>query len=517
MNMLRWLIESGIRHKIVPLGLAVIILAWTAFGFGHVKKMFFPDAARPQLMIDLWATQGTRIQNTSALAEGIEQHLMGNEHVDSVTVFIGAGPPRFYLPVDSESAYPEYAQLIVNTHSAHDVDALVAYLTQWLKEDYGHVLTRVRRYGVGPADTWKFELRISGPAEADLELLRDFGNRGADILRQSPLATDIQLDMRQRTFKIVPQYVQSRGRWTGVSREDVADTAKLAQDGITVGLYREGDDLYPIVMRKTATERARLASSFESLQVIPAMSTSRVPMGAVIEDVTPVWEDPIISRFNRRRCVTIQASPIDGVTFPELRGRVLDDFKKLENTLPPGYELFWDGEYDSSKTSQLALLPGVLPAVLVMISILVYLFNGYRTPLVIILTLPFGMSGIVAGLLIFDMPFGFVALLGAMSLGGIMLRNSVVLLETIDHLLAEGKTRYESIVEGALSRARPVTVAAATCGLGLIPLLGDVFWSSMAAAMLCGVMVGTVLTLVVAPVLYATLFGVRSPHAESQP
>ena len=517
MNMLRWIIESGIRHKIVPLGLAVIILAWTAFSFGHVKKMFFPDAARPQLMVDLWAPQGTRIQNTSALAEGIEQHLMGNEHVDNVTAFIGAGPPRFYLPVDSESTYPEYAQLIVNTHSTDDVDALVAHLTKWLKEDYGHVLTRVRRYGVGPADTWKFELRISGPAEADLELLRDFGNRGADILRQSPLATDIQLDMRQRTLKIVPQYVQSRGRWTGISREDVADTAKLAQDGITVGLYREGDDLYPIVMRKTATERARLASSFESLQIIPAMSTSRVPMGAVIEDVTPVWEDPIISRFNRRRCVTIQASPIDGETFPELRKQVLGDFKKLEDTLPPGYEFFWDGEYDSTKTSQLALLPGVIPAVLVMISILVYLFNGYRTPLVILLTLPFGMVGIVAGLLIFDMPFGFVALLGAMSLGGIMLRNSVVLLETIDHLLAEGKTRYEAIVEGALSRARPVTVAAATCGLGLIPLLGDVFWSSMAAAMLCGVMVGTVLTLVVAPVLYATLFGVRSPHFGSQP
>ena len=517
MNMLRWMIESGIRHKIVPLGLAVIILAWTAFSFGHVKKMFFPDAARPQLMIDLWAAQGTRIQNTSALAEGIEQHLMGNEHVDSVTAFIGAGPPRFYLPVDSESAYPEYAQLVVNTHSADDIDALVAHLTQWLKEDYGDVLTRVRRYGVGPADTWKFELRISGPAEADLELLRDFGNRGADILRQSPLATDIQIDMRQRTLKIVPQYVQSRGRWTGVSREDVADTAKLAQDGITVGLYREGDDLYPIVMRKTVTERARLASSFESLQIIPAMSTTRVPMGAVIEDVTPVWEDPIISRFNRRRCVTIQASPIDGETFPELRKRVLGDFNKLEETLPPGYEFFWDGEFDSTKTSQLALLPGVIPAVLIMVSILVYLFNGYRTPLVILLTLPFGMVGIVAGLLIFDMPFGFVALLGAMSLGGIMLRNSVVLLETIDHLLAEGKSRYEAIIEGALSRARPVTVAAATCGLGLIPLLGDVFWSSMAAAMLCGVMVGTVLTLVVAPVLYATLFGVRSPHFGSQP
>ena len=516
MSVLRWMIESGIRHKIVPLGLAVIILVLTVFGFGNVKKMFFPDAARPQLMIDLWAAQGTRIQDTSALVAGIEQHLMGNEYVESVTAFIGAGPPRFYLPVDSESAYPEYAQVIVNTHSAHDIDALVAHLTQWLKEDYGNVLTRVRRYGVGPADTWKFELRVSGPAEADLELLRDFGNRGAAILRQSPLATDIQIDMRQRTLKIVPQYAQSRGRWTGVSREDVADAAKLAQDGITVGLYREGDDLYPIVMRKTATERARLASSFESLQVIPAMSTSRVPMGAVIEDVTPVWEDPIISRWNRRRCVTIQASPIDGATFPELRKLVFDDLKKLEATLPPGYEFFWDGEYDSTKTSQLALLPGVVPAVLIMVSILVYLFKGYRTPLVILLTLPFGLSGIVAGLLIFDMPFGFVALLGAMSLGGIMMRNSVVLLETVDHLLAEGKTRYEAIIESAISRARPVSVSAATSGLGLIPLLGDVFWSSMAAAMLCGLMVGTVLTLVVAPVLYATLFGVRPPHSGSQ-
>ena len=151
----------------------------------------------------------------------------------------------------------------------------------------------------------------------------------------------------------------------------MADAAKLAQDGITVGLYREGDDLYPIVMRKTAPERARLASSFESLQVIPAMSTTRVPMGAVIEDVTPVWEDPIISRFNRRRCVTIQASPIDGETFPELRKRVLGDFKKLEETLPPGYEFFWDGEYDSTVTAQLSLIPGLVPTLVIMTLIIV--------------------------------------------------------------------------------------------------------------------------------------------------
>jgi multidrug efflux pump subunit AcrB len=364
---------------------------------------------------------------------------------------------------------------------------------------------------VGVFDTWKFEARFTGPAEADLNVLRKLGDRGKKILEESGLAKEIRIDMRQRVRKIVPDYDQVRGRWTAVSREDIARSMRVAYDGLPVGLYREGDDLHPIVVRYVEEERRKVPATLETLQVKPALSVSTIPLSEVTSDIRTEWEDPIIVRWNRRRAVTVQSSPKE-VTFPTLRAAVLGEFNDID--IPPGYRLEWQGEYDSTRDAQVSLIPGLLPAVGLMIFIVVALFNAYRPTLIIFITIPFVMIGITWGLLGTGAAFGFVALLGAMSLSGMMIKNAVVLIDSINENLGAGMGPYDAVVESALSRLRPVLLAAATTVLGVIPLLQDVFWISMAVTIMAGLAFGTILTMVLVPVFYTTFHRIPSPPAE---
>ncbi len=509
----RRLLVVGIGHRISFLGTGAAVLAVALMGFGSVRQEFFPYAERTQLLIDYWGRQGTRIDETSAGLAPIEAKLRSLDYVRDVSAFIGQGPPRFYLPVDGEFPYPEYAQLLVNTQQPEDVERLIQELRPWVADHAPQAMVRFRQLGVGPATTWKFELRFMGPSEAHLVTLRAIGEEAMGILRQSPSATDVRLDLRQPVKKVVPAYDQERARYASISRPDLGSATKRLRDGIQVGLYREGDDLIPIVLRNVSSERRRAVSRLPGVQVRPEYSTATVPLGQVINGVQAEWEDPIIARYDRRRQVAVQASPVFGQTFPSLHAEVLEAVNRIE--LPRGYRVLWDGEFRDSIRAKRSLIPGMVPAAVIMLTILVYLFNAYRPPLVILLTLPFAMIGITAGLLIFGKPFGFVAILGVLSLSGIMIRNSVVLLETIDHQVAAGKTRYQAVIDATLSRARPVLICAIATGLGLVPLFPDVFWGPMAAAMLCGLLVGTLLTLILAPVLYALLYRLKAPEASA--
>jgi multidrug efflux pump subunit AcrB len=509
-------LEVGIAHRFPTLGTALAVLVVAIMGFGHVKQLFFPKAARTQILIDYWGAAGTSIHHTWSGLEPIERKLLGLDYVKNVSTFIGQGSPRFYLPNDSQWPTQEYGQMLVNTNEAEDVDRLIAEMRPWLDENVPEAMVRLRRLGVGPSNTWEFELRFMGPAEADLPLLRSLGEEAMAILRESPLATDVRTDMRQRVKRIEPRYNQDRGRLAGLSRPDVGNATLRLRDGIQVGLYREGDSLYPILLRNVADERDRAVTRLPTLQIRSSSATSSIPLAQVTDRIDAVWEDPVIGRYDRRRQIAVQGSPIEGATLPMLRAAVLAQIDQIK--LPPGYQVLWDGTYRDSLRAQRSLVPGMIPAFTIMLLILVYLFNAYRPPLVILLTIPFAMIGITAGLLVFDKPFGFVAILGVLSLSGIMLRNSVVLFETIDHDMRAGQPRYQAVLSAALSRVRPVMVCALATGLGLVPLFPDVFWGSMAAAMLFGLLVGTVLTLVLGPVLYSTLYRLHAPDdAEPQP
>jgi multidrug efflux pump subunit AcrB len=500
------LLEQCIRFRWLTIGSMVALLVVSAAAFGFVTQLFFPDSSMKKFMIDFYATEGTRIQQVAADLEKAEQKLMRDERVKDVSAFIGAGPPRFYLPVDPESPNPSYAQLIINVNDFREIDALIEEINPWLVEQSPNTLVSVRKYGVGPSNTWTFEVRFSGPAIADPAVLRSIAGQGVTILKNQPLAGPIQTDWRERVTKLEPQFNQERARWASVTRDDIARTTQRAFDGRSIGLYREDDNLLPIVLRHTEDERHNF-TSVEVLQVQPAMSTTTVPLLQVTDGVPVEWEDPIIGRRDRRRTITVQANPIQGTTLPTLRDAVLADFDAIE--LPPGYTMEWGGEYEDTVSAQKGLIPGIIPMVIIILLILVALFNAYRPPIVILLTVPFAMIGITWGLLIFEVPFGFVALLGAMSLMGMMIKNAIVLLDECNVQLDGGKGRYEAIVYAALSRLRPVFLAAATTVLGVIPLLPDLFWVGLSVSIMAGLSFGTLLTMFMVPVLYATIYRLR--------
>ena len=499
----RHLLGLGIRFRGPVLAGLVGLLLVSLWSFQFVPQLFFPDSSREQFMIDYWLDEGTRIHETSERIKAIEQELLEHPKVTDVATFVGQGPPRFYLPVDPEMAYPSYAQLVVNTESYDDVATVMAHIEPWLTDNTPEAIVRVRKYGVGSWNDWKFEARFSGPWNADPDTLRRLGQEGVAILDESPLAMNARTNWRSRVRKLVPEYAQERGRWSNISRDDVADATRRAYDGVAVGQYREDDSLIPIVIRNIESERLEAAANMGQLQVVPALSTSTVPLDTVTHGVDVRWEDSVIHRFDRRRAITVQGSP-RGVTFPQLLAEVRESFESIE--LPPGFSLDWDGELKTSAESQRGLLPGLAPTVVIMTLIIVMLFNAFRPPVIIFAVIPFAAIGITWGLLLTRIPFGFMSLLGAMSLAGMMIKNSVVLLDEVNVNARQGMQPYDAVVEAAVSRLRPVLNAAATTVLGIAPLLTDVFWVSMSITIMSGLAFGTLLTMVVVPILYATLY-----------
>lgn len=513
-QLFRKLLGLTIRFRVLFLGGMVALLVLAIVGFRWVPQLYFPDSSRLQVMIDYWAPEGTRIQQTSADLKRIEDYVQQHDATVSTSAFIGKGPPRFYLPVSAEDPYTSYAQIIVNTKSLDGVNQLVADTDAWVKENVPEAMVRVRKYAVGAFDDWKIEARFSGPANADPDVLRRLADQGADTLRGTPLAKEVRVNWRERVQSLRPKYNQERARWAGVTRDDLARVMKRSSDGIVVGQYREQDDLIPIVARSVQSERERAATSLDELQVSPKLATHSVPVSQVIDGVDTRWEDPIIWRWDRRRAITVQCSP-NGVTAPTLRNAVLEEFNAIE--LPQGYRLDWDGEFWSAKQSQEALAPGIVPAVVVMLFILVALFNGFRPMLICIGVIPFVIIGITSGLLMTNTPFGFIALLGAMSLSGMMIKNAVVLLDEVNANLGKGMKPYNAVVEAAVSRLNPVVNAAGTTVLGVLPMLQDVFWVALAVTIFFGLIVGTLLTMVMVPTLYALLYRIPAQPPATKP
>ncbi len=507
----RTFLEKAIRFRLFFMVSMVGLLAASFLGFGFVEQLFFPDSSMSKFMIDYYAPQGTRIHTVADELTILEERLLKDERVDNVSTFIGAGPPRFYLPVEPESANPAYGQLIVNLHDYRQIDAMIEELTPWIAETYPDAMVPMRKFGVGPSKTWTFEYRISGPAIADTEVLRNLSEDVLDIMREEPLAGAMQTDWRQKSPRLAPIYNQERARLAGVSREDVANATKRAYDGRPIGLYREQDELLPIVLRHVEDDRASLAS-FDVLQVQPGLSTATLPIAQVTDGIAFGWEEARVFRRDRRRTITVQANPVLGVTLPTLMQKVRQKVEAIE--VPPGYIAAWGGITEDQAKSQKALVPGLIPAVAIMVFILVVLFNALRPPIAILLTMPFAMIGITIGLLAFRAPFGFMALLGAMSLMGMMIKNAIVLLDEVNVNLALGKSRYDAVIEAAQSRLRPVLLAAGTTVLGVIPLLQDVFWVGMAITIMAGLAFGTVLTMIMVPVLYCTFYKVPSPKTK---
>ena len=478
-------------------------------GFGSVKQAFFPPSTTPIYLVDLWMPEGTDIRHTHDIAKEIETELLGYDGVDHITSTTGKGAQRFMLTYESERSYASYAQLMVRADTFENLVPLMEKSQAFIDQNYPQLMSKFKRLEIGPSPAAKVEVEITG---ADPDVLRSLATEMIDIFRAAGGTVNVRHNWRERTKVFEPQFNEIQARRLGITKEDVDNTLQMNLSGLTIGLYKEGTSLLPIVARTPENERP---SSPSTIQIWSPIYNQLVPINQVIDNTEIRWEDPLIMRKDRKRMITVMMDPDfkTGETADSLRNRVLAQVEAIE--LPQGYELNWGGEFEDSQDASAALFASLPVGYLLMFLITVFLFNAVRKPLVIWACVPLALVGIVAGLLILDKPFGFMALLGMLSLSGMLLKNGIVLLDQINSELNAGVEPYKAVFDSAVSRVRPVSMAAITTILGMMPLLVDAFFESMAAVVMFGLGVATILTLIVVPVLFCLFHGIKyRPLAE---
>ncbi|WP_421707505.1 efflux RND transporter permease subunit [Algihabitans sp.] len=508
-SLYRRVLHVSLGRRFLVLSMMVGLVALAGYGFGFVSQNFFPSADRSAVMLDYWLPEGARIDDVSEDLREIETHLLGLESVVSVATFVGSGPPRFQLALNPEIPFQSYGQIIVELETKEQIPEFVAYADRYLIESFPQAEPRLRVFPLATLETFKIEARFSGE---DPEVLKDLAGQAMAILAQEPGAKYVRNDWRQMTRSVRPVFDQARARRVGVDREDVAAALSRVTDGAQVGVYREGDDLLPIVWRVPAGERHDVGQ-LEQVLVYPSGGGRAVPLGQVVSGIEQVWEQPLIWRRDRQRTITVQADP-QGMQAYELQSRVQAAVEAIP--LPPGYGFEWGGEYEASVDGQTNVNAMVPIGMIISLIVLVALFNGLRQPIIIFLTVPLCIVGVTAGLLLTNQPFGFMALLGVLSLQGMLIKNGIVLVDQIETGIREGLEPFEAVVRGSVSRLVSIVIGATTTALGLIPLLFDTFFKAMAVSIMSGLMFGTILTLVVLPILYTLVFRIRpSPSGSS--
>lgn len=416
---------------------------------------------------------------------------------------------RFVLTYQPERSYEAYAQFQVRATDRENMFKLLDTLDANLAKKFNEPTFQFKLMEFGPSPASKIEARITGP---DPQVLRDLAVKVEDILHTDPGARNIRHDWRERTKELVPAFNESKARRLGISKEDLSGTLQMAFGGRALGYLRDGTHTLPILTRLPEEERV----DFESLQNVNIWSPSLqtyIPVDQIIDGVKLDWNEPLIQRRDRKRTLTVLADHdvLSEDTAASLFARVQPKVMALH--LPDGYEITWGGEYESSKDAQDALFGSLPMGYLLMFIITILLFNSVKKPLVIWFTVPLSIIGVSFGLLATNMPFSFTAFLGLLSLSGMILKNGIVLLDQINLELASGKDPYLAIVDSAISRVRPVSMAAVTTILGMIPLVFDAFFGSMAITIMAGLGFATVLTLIVVPVMFAILFRINSTAA----
>ncbi|MDG2995324.1 multidrug efflux RND transporter permease subunit VmeV [Vibrio parahaemolyticus] len=503
------LLKFSLRFRWMTVAAMVALLVGAVIEFGNVKQQFFPPSNTPMFYVDMWMPEGTDIRQTIKQAEKVESYIRQQDDIDFVSVSIGQGLQRFALTYQPEKSYEAYAQFQVRTTDRDNMFKLLHKLDDNLTKTFDEPTFQFKLMEFGPSPASKIEARITGP---DPKVLRELAVQVEDILHTDPGARNIRHDWRERTKELVPVFNESKARRLGISKEDLSSTLQMAFGGSTFGVLRDGTHTLPIMMRLPEAERV----DFESLQNVKIWSPSLqtyIPVDQIIDGVELDWSEPLIQRRDRKRTLTVLADHdvLSDDTAASLFARVQPKVMALH--IPEGYEITWGGEYESSKDAQEGLFGSLPMGYLLMFIITILLFNSIKKPLVIWFTVPLSIIGVAFGLLTTNMPFSFTAFLGLLSLSGMILKNGIVLLDQINLELESGKDPYLAIVDSAISRVRPVSMAALTTILGMIPLVFDAFFGSMAITIMAGLGFATVLTLIVVPVMFAILFRIKPTTA----
>jgi len=479
------------------------LLAAGVVAFGFVPPGFMPDSARPQFVVDLYLQQGTDIRTTEAVVAKAEQTVRQKAGVTNVTSFVGQGGLRFMLTYSPEDPNPAYAQLLVDVERFEDIAGLVASLQTELQQALPDADVKVWKFMLGRGGGKKIEAAFRGP---DPAVLRRLADEAKAIMAADPEAVAIQDDWRQPVPVVRPNFSAEAAQRAGVLPSDIAAALARNFSGQQIGVYREDEKLIPILARPPLGEREGV-EDLRNVQVYSPAAGKFIPVGQFVDGVEVQWSDAIIRRENRFPTIKAQCDPPAGQLSAPLLERLRPKIEAIE--LPPGYALEWHGEYKASTEANAGLAAAAPYGFAAMVLAVIVMFNGFRQPAVIWLTVPLAVVGVAVGLLLFQAPFEFMAILGLLSLTGMLIKNAIVLVDQIDTEIRDGKPRYQAILDASASRARPVFLGAATTVLGVAPLLVDPFFRSMAITIMFGLIFATGLTLVVVPLLYAVFFGIR--------
>ena len=491
-----------IRRRWLTVLAMVGLLVLAGFGFQYLDKSFFPDSTRPQFQLDFWMSEGTHIYDTEAEVAKVEEYLQNLDGVTDVVASVGQGMPRYLLTYQPEKVNSSYAYFMISVDDYDKIPGLLKQVQNELEQQFPSSIPITYPFMLGPGKSTKIQPRFSGP---DIAVLRDLSEQAMDIMYADGRLIGIQTDWRTKVKDYRPILAEVQARSNGIERPDVAAVLQEAFDGKIVGMYREGKNLIPIVSRPPAEERQDV-SDVKNLQIWSPTADRNIPLQQVIAGFETTFEDSMIERRNRRRTITIKSNPREGIANVAL-ARIMPKIEAI--SLPPGYMLEWGGEYEDSQNAQEGLTRMIPVFVLLMVLIVIFLFNNLRQPLIIWLCVPLAVIGVTAGLLATNQPFGFMALLGMLSLSGMLIKNAIVLIDQINQELRAGKSTYQAILDSGVSRMRPVMMAAATTVLGMVPLLFDAFFVAMAVTIMAGLTFASVLTLVVVPVLYAILYNAK--------
>jgi len=504
----RGLLERALQMRVVVIGLTVGALAIALVGFSFVPKVFFPPGDRNQFLAYLDFPAGTRIDYTAMAVEEISAWLgddSKNPEITGTVAYVGNGGPRFYLSLAPDDPDPHTAFIVINTETDKQVPALVGRTREYLLANYPNIRGRVKGMWMGASETGLLEFRLSGP---DGKVLMEQAENLMGALRAIHGTMDIRQDWNNLVFKLVAEVDQARARRAGLTSQEVADSLDAFIDGSTTTEYRAGDTVFPVVVRGLESERENLIS-VPGLRVYSRTSGKNVPLSQVA-NLYGMGEVNQIHRYNQERTVTVSAKH---QTLPagEMFARLQPTLAEMD--FPPGH--YWElgGELEDSADAQSKLAAWFPPCFLLIIALLIWQFNSFRRASIIVITVPLIFIGAVVGMLVMGADFGFMVILGLLSLAGTIINNGIVLIDKIEVNRSEGKNDYDAVVSAAVSRFRPILMSVTTTVLGLLPLIlsRDPLFYGLACVMAWGLAIGTVFTLVVVPTLYTLFFRVQIP------
>ncbi|MFA7269266.1 MAG: efflux RND transporter permease subunit [Sterolibacterium sp.] len=502
---LRAIIDWCLSHRWKTILVTLAALLIGVVGMGLTEKQFFPTSDRTEVMVELWLPEGASFQATETQVARLEALLKADQDVKTFVTSVGMSLPRYFLSLNQELFRPNYSHTLILSDSIEARDRIALKLQKELDTNFPGVRGRAIKSSLGPPVAYPVIFRVSGP---DIALLKQVGNEVAEVMRKNPNTIEVNTDWGDRTPALQIEVDQDRARALGASSLAIARTLGSVVSGVTIGQFRERDRLIDVMLRGPALERVAVAQVAD--WQIPTASGRTIPL-AQVATVKQVMEEPIVRRYSRVPTLSVRSDIVEGLQAPDVSAQIEPQLASIRAKLPPGYRVEAGGAYEESAEAQASIIAGV-PLMLFAWSMLLMLqLQSFSLTGMVLLTAPFGIVGVAIGLLAFHLPFGFVAMLGVIALMGIIMRNTIILVDQIRQDMATGTHAWIAAREAAVRRFRPISLTAAAAVLAMIPLTRSVLWGPMAVAIMAGLVVATVLTILAVPAIYAAWYRVRRP------